>query len=102
MSDIFYRGPINASRRKAELQAIAEALNINSTGTVKDLVRRIKEHVKEHNDKLALDPRFQGLTTDAGYRPSAEGTTKRVGKTSTDKATEDQHEEEKPVAPPTG
>ncbi|KAF7797852.1 hypothetical protein EIP86_009058 [Pleurotus ostreatoroseus] len=102
MSEVFFKGPISTRKRKAELQTIAEALGLDSTGTVILLVTRIKNYVKENNDRLSLDPRFQGLTTDAGYRPGASGTTKATGKTSADKADEDQHESEKAVLPPTG
>lgn len=97
-----YVGPISTQRRKAALQEIAEALSIDSTGTVKELVARIRTHVKEHDAELSMDPRFQGLTSDGGYRVGVGGRSKSTGKTSIEKAAEDAIENDKPQKAPTG
>ncbi|KAI1781660.1 hypothetical protein LXA43DRAFT_1188231 [Ganoderma leucocontextum] len=56
-------GPINAQRKKADLDAIAQALNIlrpKSKDNRTVVARKINEHLKQ-NPGLAKEKRFQGL-----------------------------------------
>ena len=102
MSEKAFRGPLTTRTRKPVLQEIAEALGLDPAGTVTKLLERINAHIKAHDTELSMDPRFQGLTSDAGYRVGELGKTKTTGKTSADKAEEDRQEGLKPAVPPTG
>ncbi|KAI9061586.1 hypothetical protein FKP32DRAFT_1575676 [Trametes sanguinea] len=86
----FLKGPINSTRKKHELLEIAGALGISTDGTVKALISRITTHLREHAE-LSTQPQFQGLFS---YRPSKAGSNhgpdKAAGKTSIDKALEDE------------
>ncbi|KAJ7180441.1 hypothetical protein C8R46DRAFT_1069453 [Mycena filopes] len=50
-----------ASKKKTELQGIADALDIDSTGTKDDLQTRIKKHLDNNQAELEDDPVFAGL-----------------------------------------
>lgn len=91
----YLKGPINTSRSKADLVAIANDLGISSEGTVKQLLPRIKTYLKDQSAVLSVQPKYQALFA---YRPPkiVHGHEKVPGKTSTDKAAEDVHESEKP------
>jgi hypothetical protein len=85
-----FTGPINNTRRKADLIDIINALGIKeNTGTIKELIPRIQKHLNEHQE-LAIDSRFQKLFV---YRASAVQSTKaeskETGKNSADKSAED-------------
>ncbi|KAJ2993786.1 hypothetical protein NUW54_g7662 [Trametes sanguinea] len=86
----FLKGPINSTRKKRELLEIAGALGISTDGTVKALISRITAYLREHTE-LSTQPQFQGLFS---YRPSKTGSNhgpdKAAGKTSIDKALEDE------------
>ncbi|KAF7317948.1 SAP domain-containing protein [Mycena kentingensis (nom. inval.)] len=56
---ILYTGAL-APKKKSELQAIADALEIDNTGTKDELQTRIKKHLDTHQD-LEDDPVFAGL-----------------------------------------
>jgi hypothetical protein len=96
-------GPINSSRKKQDLIDIAKALGIeNTAGTIKDLVPRIQQYLKDHQE-LSAETRFQRLFM---YRPGAAGSkksnSKETGKTSADKTAEDMVEIAKPAGSATG
>ncbi len=103
MASIPLMGPITTKRKKADLVDIAQALELDSAGTVKDLVKRIKQYTELHEARLSADPQFQQLFM---YRPSAAGKgqaeSKETGKTSADKAAEDILESQKCLVPATG
>ena len=92
-------GPINRKRKKADLLEIAKALGINlsDSPTVNSLVASISDYLRQHPE-LSTQPEFQRLYV---YRSSAlppaatEGhaIAKGAGKTSADKALEDQAED---------
>ena len=88
-------GPINSKRKKADLVEIADAVGVDSTGTVKDLVSRITTFIKEHSNEIAADARLQGLTSYRSTVVSSTAASKESGKTSADKAHEDAIEEAK-------
>ncbi|KAG2065206.1 hypothetical protein BDR04DRAFT_1137122 [Suillus decipiens] len=60
MAPITFSGTI-PSKKKADLQAIAVALDISDTGTKEDLQGRIKRHLEQHQSKYEDDPTFSGL-----------------------------------------
>ncbi|KAG2145497.1 uncharacterized protein EDB93DRAFT_1151357 [Suillus bovinus] len=60
MAPIAFSGTI-PSKKKADLQAIAVALNISDTGTREDLQGRIKRHLEQHQSQYEDDPTFSGL-----------------------------------------
>lgn len=99
------RGPINSSRSKTDLKAIAKALSIPlpEPVTVKILVKLITEFIEANQNKLASDPKFQSLVA---YRSDPRGNgradTKEKGKNSAEKVAEDGMEHEKPAKQPTG
>jgi len=103
MSATEFTGPIDNRRKKGDLVNMAIALGLTSTGTIKEIVPRIKAHVKDHQAELTSDPRFQKLVM---YRPSAAASggvkTKETGKTSADKVIEDMHEAHKTITAITG
>ncbi|KAF7967173.1 hypothetical protein HWV62_13173 [Athelia sp. TMB] len=49
------------SKKKAELQEIASALQISDIGTKEELQNRIKGHLETHQEKLEEEPAFAGL-----------------------------------------
>ena len=94
-------GPINKSRKKADLEVIAAALGVkcgDKRTSAERLAKSINTHLKE-NPSLANEARFQGLFA---YRPNNTGGGGKVSRTSVDKAAEDAAEGEKPVKDPTG
>ncbi|KAG2152777.1 hypothetical protein DEU56DRAFT_727596 [Suillus clintonianus] len=60
MAPIAFSGTI-PSKKKADLQAIAVALQISDAGTREDLQGRIKRHLEQHQSKFEDDPVFSGL-----------------------------------------
>jgi hypothetical protein len=96
-------GPVAKSRKKADLIEIATELGMeNTSGTIPELVTRIQEHLRAHQE-LAADPKFQKLFM---YRPGAaerkQADSKVTGKNSGDKEIEDAAEAAKLSAPATG
>ncbi|KAJ7126627.1 hypothetical protein C8R43DRAFT_1211450 [Mycena crocata] len=55
-----FSGPLQP-KRKSELQQLASALDIDTTGTKDDLQSRIKKHLDENQAELEDDPAFAGL-----------------------------------------
>lgn len=49
------------TKKKAELQEIAQALKLKDTGTRDELQTRIKSHLDENTDELEENPTFAGL-----------------------------------------
>lgn len=96
MSNAF-TGPVNSRKKKSELQDIASALSLQDTGTVKDLVSSIQQHLTAHPE-LSDQPRFQGLFS---YRPDSIPAKNKL-KSSAVKAAEDASEEAKIGKVPTG
>ena len=96
MSNAF-TGPVNSCKKKSELQDIASALSLQDTGTVKDLVSSIQQHLIAQPE-LSDQPRFQGLFS---YRPDSIPAKNKL-KSSAIKATEDASEEVKIRKVPTG
>ena len=90
-------GPINNRRKKSDLEAIAHALEIDSTGTMKVLIPRIVAHLDKHPE-LAENIKFQGLFS---YRPDSIPAEKKT-KRSSDKAAEDELEAKVAAGKPTG
>jgi hypothetical protein len=96
MSNAF-TGPVNSRKKKSELQDIASALSLQDTGTVKDLVSSIQQHLTAHPE-LSDQPRFQGLFS---YRPDSVPAKNKL-KSSAIKAAEDASKEAKVGKVPTG
>jgi hypothetical protein len=94
-----FQGPLSKSR-KADLEAIADALQVSKEGTKPILVTRIQDHFKGHPE-LAADPLFQNLFV---YRSASSGSSGNAQgkKTSADKAAEDIVEENKKDIAATG
>ncbi|KAJ7685828.1 hypothetical protein B0H17DRAFT_1137313 [Mycena rosella] len=87
-------GPVNKSRKKAELQDIAEALGLETSGVVDALQARIRPFLEANTATLSKVPRFAGLYSyKADRKPS-----KKTVKTSADKAVEDDFEKAKSSA----
>ncbi|KAJ7642555.1 hypothetical protein B0H17DRAFT_1216378 [Mycena rosella] len=84
-------GRVHKGRKKSELQDIAEALGLDSTGVVETLVARIKPYLASQTATLSQVPRFSGLYT---FKPTRKAT-KKTEKTSADKAAEDDSEKAK-------
>lgn len=93
MSNAF-TGPVNSRKKKSEFQDIASALSLQDTGTVKDLVSSIQQHLMAHPE-LSDQSRFQGLFS---YRPDSIPPKKQAQI----KAAEDASEEAKIGKVPTG
>jgi hypothetical protein len=60
MAPVAFSGTI-PSKKKADLQAIALALDISDSGTREDLQVRIKRHLEKHQSQYEDDPTFAGL-----------------------------------------
>lgn len=60
MAAIAFTGSLQ-SKKKVELQDIANALRISDNGTKDDLQTRIKGHLEKHQNKLEEEPAFAGL-----------------------------------------
>ncbi|KAJ7675231.1 hypothetical protein B0H17DRAFT_1207861 [Mycena rosella] len=87
-------GPVNKSRKKAELQDIAEALGLETSGVVDALQARIRPFLEANTATLSKVPQFAGLYSyKADRKPS-----KKTVKTSADKAVEDDSEKAKSSA----
>lgn len=101
------RGPIDMSRRKDDLIAIAIALHgiqIDSKDTKPVLIAKIKKflEVPENQKTVNEDPHLQLLTTYRATVPQSMSGSKESGKTSADKAAEDADADAKTPAAPTG
>lgn len=94
-------GQVSNKRRKDELIQIGETLGVpefDKTANKDILVAKIKKYMRENQELIANEPRFQGLVA---YRPGSVGTKKR-GRTSADKNSEDAVEAGKKDMLPTG
>ena len=89
-------GPINNRRKKSDLEAIAHALEIDSTGTMKVLIPHIVAHLDKHPE-LAENVKFEGLFS---YRPDSIPAEKKTK--SSDKVAEDELEAKVAAGKPTG
>ncbi|KAJ7110995.1 hypothetical protein C8R44DRAFT_799790 [Mycena epipterygia] len=78
-------GPVAKSRKKADLQNIADALGLDTAGTIDVLVLRIRAYMDANTAVLNGMPRFTGLFT----FKSAPKAAKQDKKTSADKDAED-------------
>ncbi|KAJ7668126.1 hypothetical protein B0H17DRAFT_1142589 [Mycena rosella] len=87
-------GRVHKGHKKSELQDIAEALGLDSTGVVETLVARIKPYLASQTATLSQVPRFSGLYT---FKPTRKAT-KKTGKMSADKAAEDDSKKAKSLA----
>ena len=94
-------GPISAGR-KSWLIALAKAFGVDSEGTRDKLIPRLKAYRDAHEDRLSVDPKFQGLIHYRGGAGKGQAESKVTGKNSADKATEDLLEGQKPVKAATG
>ena len=91
-------GPLGMGRRRAELDAIAAALEIStSASNKKTLLKQIQTHL-EQRPELASQPRFQGLFS---YRPESKEKT-APAKNSADRAAEDIAEDAQNPKVPSG
>ncbi|KAJ7750008.1 hypothetical protein B0H16DRAFT_1844317, partial [Mycena metata] len=88
-------GPISKNRKKPELQEIAQALGLETTGTCEVLAARILPVVQANSEEWAKIPRFSGFYA---YKRSKS----KSAKTSSDKAAEDLSEAAKPAKASTG
>ncbi|EJF55595.1 hypothetical protein DICSQDRAFT_175715 [Dichomitus squalens LYAD-421 SS1] len=93
-------GPVNKSRKKAELTVIADALGLpyDAKTGVQKLVKDINAYLVK-NPKLANQRRYQGLFA---YRNGKTAGGKDGAKTSADKDIEDEDEGGKPQKDPSG
>ncbi|KAJ6462619.1 hypothetical protein C8R45DRAFT_940869 [Mycena sanguinolenta] len=91
------KGPILKSRKKGELQEIAAALGLATTGTCENLANRIRPALDANSVAWSQVPRFAGLYT---FKRSASAS--KNAKNSRDKATEDASEQLKPSKVSTG
>ncbi|TEB19735.1 hypothetical protein FA13DRAFT_1801971 [Coprinellus micaceus] len=80
--------PVNSKTRKSDLVEVSLALELDTSGTVKDLVARITTHLGEHPE-LATTPRFQGLFTGRANNPSRGSKMNSAEKAQADKAAAD-------------
>ena len=106
MSETIFHGPVTRTRRKNSLVGIAEALQVPDLPATanKDVhIAKIKKFISQNPEMIANDPRFQQLVA---YRPGSMGTgrdaSKAGGKTSADKAAEDELQSDKDGNKPTG
>ena len=106
MPELILTGPVSRGRRKNSLVIIADALGVSdlpSTANKDVHINKIKRFINKNSEKIANDPRFQQLVA---YRPGSMGSgrdaSKAGGKTSADKAAEDEAEDGKDADPPTG
>jgi hypothetical protein len=90
------KGPILKSRKKAELQDIADALGLDSSGKNESLATRIHAALDANKKAWAEIPRFSGLYTFKSAPKS------KNPKTSADKAAEDISEKAKKPKAATG
>jgi hypothetical protein len=90
------KGPILKSRKKAELQDIADALGLDSSGKNESLATRIHDALDANKKAWAEIPRFSGLYTFKSAPKS------KNPKTSADKAAEDISEKAKKLKAATG
>lgn len=100
-STVVLSGRVDNKRRKDDLVQIAEVLGVpdfNKAANKDKIVAKIKKYINENEDRIANEPRFQGLVV---YRPGSVGAKKR-GKTSAEKASEDTVEANKKEVVPAG
>jgi hypothetical protein len=55
-----FTGSLSSYKRKDDLIVLAGALGLSTTGTIPELMAKIKAHIEDHPE-LTQNPRFSGL-----------------------------------------